>query len=229
MKRIKWKKYGFEFLSIFIAVIAAFALNNWNDNRKANVAESKILAEISNGLAKDIEDVKINISGHENGMKASRFWRDLINGEKRSLDSIGQYYFDLTRDFISIQNASGYETLKSRGLELIKDDSLRFAIISLYEYEYSVLKKFEEEYYELQFQANYFDKFNEILAPHFIYNKRGNFIGIKTPLQLSHRDKKLLMSYLWKIEINRNFMIHYFYSDVEAKIENLRQQIDAEL
>ena len=49
-------------------------------------------------------------------------------------------------DYISIQNISGYETLKSNGLELIRDDSLRFEIITLYEYDYSILKKFEEEY-----------------------------------------------------------------------------------
>jgi heme O synthase-like polyprenyltransferase len=47
------RKYAFEFLSIFIAVIAAFALNNWNDNRKDRIAESKILTEISNGLELD--------------------------------------------------------------------------------------------------------------------------------------------------------------------------------
>ena len=50
MKKIDfapWKKHGFEFLSIFIAVISAFALNNWNDNRNADKSESKILIEIA--------------------------------------------------------------------------------------------------------------------------------------------------------------------------------------
>ncbi|MFK7748164.1 MAG: hypothetical protein AB8B65_07230 [Kordia sp.] len=43
MKGIKiknWKKYTFEFLSIFIAVISAFALNNWNENRNNRNAET---------------------------------------------------------------------------------------------------------------------------------------------------------------------------------------------
>ena len=44
MKKIKiknWGKYTIEFFSIFIAVVTAFALNNWNDNRKADNSEKK--------------------------------------------------------------------------------------------------------------------------------------------------------------------------------------------
>lgn len=81
MKRIKlknWKKYTLEFLSIFIAVISAFALNNWNDNRKDRESEQKFLIEISNGLTKDLEDVKSNKYGHEIGIKSVDFFKDLL-------------------------------------------------------------------------------------------------------------------------------------------------------
>ena len=61
VNRKSWKRYGFEFLSIFVAVISAFALNNWNENRKGRDAEDKILAEIYNGLRKDLSDIDMNI------------------------------------------------------------------------------------------------------------------------------------------------------------------------
>ena len=63
IKKAKWKKYSFEFLSIFVALISAFALNNWNDNRKDSLAESKILLEILNGLEKDKKDIELNVKG----------------------------------------------------------------------------------------------------------------------------------------------------------------------
>lgn len=56
-----FKNYGLEFLSIFIAVVAAFSLNNWNDNRKSEFSEDKILKEISNGLEKDLSDIEANL------------------------------------------------------------------------------------------------------------------------------------------------------------------------
>lgn len=42
------KKFGFEFLSIFIGVFAAFALDSWNETRKDKYVEIKILSEINN-------------------------------------------------------------------------------------------------------------------------------------------------------------------------------------
>lgn len=224
MKKGNWKKYGIEFLSIFIAVIAAFALNNWNDNRRDRIAESKIIGEIYNGLKKDIDDIRINKMGHEEGLRACEFWKDVIEEREVNLDSTSKHYFNLTRDYISIQNVSGYEALKSKGFELLKNDSLRTAIISLYEYDYNILRKFEEAYKEMQFHESYFKDINRYLAPNLIYEK-GNILGMDLPLALSEAEKKIFLSYLWKIKVNRNFIL-YFYSDVEGKVNQAIARIE---
>ncbi len=228
MKKRNWKSYAFEFFSIFIAVISAFTLNNWNDNRRDNRAEEKILVEIRNGLKKDIQDLKINVEGHKQGIKACQFWRNVFLNKPVSQDSLQFKYVQLTRDFTSLQNISGYETLKSRGLELLDNDSLRTELISLYEYDYYTLRKLEEDYEEMQFQKNYFKEINDLISPYFIYDERGNLINIETPLPLSKSDKNKLLSYLMKIELNRNF-IQYFYNKVEQKVKDLEVRINEEL
>ena len=227
MKNRNWRKYAFEFVSIFIAVVSAFALNNWNENRKNSQAESKILDEIVHGLEKDIKDVQLNVLGHRFGLKSSQFWRNIITDEPANLDTIQDYYFNFLRDFISIQNTSGYETLKSRGLELIKNDSLRTAIIGLYEYNYKTLKILEEEYAEMQFHATYFKEINDFIAPHFQYDEKGKILGIKRPLNLSQKDQNRLLSYLWKIDRNRRFILDY-YAQIEKNINALKEQIEEE-
>lgn len=223
-----WKKYTIEFLSIFIAVISAFALNNWNDNRRDNNAESKILTEILNGLELDKQDVQHNILGHEHCIKSGRYWRSIINGEVVSTDSIWRHYFLLTRDFISIQNTSGYETLKSRGFELIKKDSLRAKIISLYEFDYQTLEKLEEQYSEMQFHESYYNRINEAIAPNFKFDPNGEIVGMKLPLKIEENERKVLLSYLWKIEINRKFTLEA-YREVDGKIGQLMEKIKSEL
>ena len=231
MNKINWKKIGFEFLSIFIAVISAFALSNWNENRREAEAANKILAEIANGLEKDIEDVRVNMRGHKEGINACDFWRDLINDEINEIVDtfmFVQHYFDLTRDYISIQNISGYETLKSKGLELIEDDSLRYEIITLYEFDYNVVKKFEEEYQEMQYHKSYFKEINKQLAPSFKFDQEGGLTGINLPLGLNEKDKNILLSYLWKIKVNRNFIIRY-YSQTEQKLMDLHKKIETKL
>ncbi len=231
MKKIhikNWKKYAVEFLSIFIAVISAFALNNWNDNRNNKNAESKILSEIYNGLEKDLTDLRLNILGHKTGLKAADYFRKLIARKPVPKDSLMLHYFSLTRDFISIQNTSGYETLKSRGLELVQNDSLRSKIISLYEYDYSTLRKLEEEYYELQFQENYFQEINRLISQNIKLNEDKLITGVNLPLNLTQNEEKVLLIYLWKIQVNRNFILHY-YTEVENKIQALQIEIKDEL
>ena len=229
MKERKWRNYAFEFFSIFVAVISAFALNNWNDNRRDHLAETKILAEIYSGLEKDLQDVSVNEMGHEFGLKACAFWNNVVNAQGPiNLDTLQPYYFEFMRDFISIQNTSGYEALKSKGFEIIRNDSLRTNIISLYEYSYQTLRKLEEDYFELQFHENYFEDFNKLIVPSFQFNATGEITDMDLPLNLSKAEKNLLLSHLWKIRGNRIFILR-LYADVKEKIKNLRDEIAAEL
>ena len=228
LKYTNWGKFGFEFLSIFIAVVSAFALNNWNENRKAHNSEDKILMEIQNGLEKDIVDIKLNVGGHENGIKACNYFRNIFANQIVNGDSILVHFFNLTRDFVSVQNTAGYETLKSKGLELVSNDSLRLQIISLYEYDYNTLRKLEEEYNEMQFHKNYFKDFNEQIAPHLRFDSLQKITGIKLPLNLPV-DKKNILSYnLWKIQFNRNWIIQA-YAEIETKIKKIQENIKTEI
>ena len=179
-------------------------------------------------MKKDIEDVRINKKGHEDGLLACNFWRQILEGREINLDTLSRHYSNLTRDYISVQNISGFESLKSKGLELIEDDSLRFQIITLYEYDYSILKKFEEEYNEMQYQENYFEEINNKVAPNFEFDEEGDIIGIKLPLIINQEEKNILLSYLWKIQLNRRFIIR-FYTQTEEKLIQLQKKIEQKL
>lgn len=225
---VSWKQYGFEFLSIFVAVLSAFALNNWNDQRKSDLAEKKILLEIGQGLKKDLLDITTNEFGHQNGLAACRYFRQFLKNEPTNNDSSAFYYVQLTRDFISMQNLSGYETLKSRGLELISNDSLRNQIIQLYEYQYTIIRKLEEQYAEGQFHQSYYVQLTDLLAGKFQFNDSGRLTGIKQPLGLNDTDSQKLLMILWKIQINRQFALNE-YALVRNQISQLQKAISLEL
>ncbi len=224
----KIKKFGFEFLSIFIAVFAAFALGNWNENRKDRNTELKILSEINNGLSQDIKDINLNEKGHQIGLSAAIFFDRLILNKEVGRDSVAFHYFNLFRDFISVQNASGYETLKSKGLEIIENDTLRKEILSLYENDYNSLRKLEEGYSELQLFEHYFQEFNNMIATNFIIDDNGNLKGINYPINLTEKEKKVLLIDLWRIKNNRIFMLNS-YTEVKNKIIRLQKHLEKEL
>lgn len=222
------KKYGFEFLTIFVGIFAAFTLDNWNENRKDHHTEIKILYEINRGLQQDMSDIDVNAAGHRAGLQAAVFFSQLILNKRSNSDSIGYHYFNLLRDFISVQNISGYQTLKSKGLEIIQNDSLRTKILSLYENDYNSLRKLEEDYAELQFFQHYQHDFSQLMVPDFMLDTNGKVGGISIPLNVTAAEKKILLIDLSRMAANRNFMIAT-YTEVKSKIMKLQQQIDAEL
>ncbi|MEM7574962.1 MAG: hypothetical protein AAF433_18800 [Bacteroidota bacterium] len=224
MNSNSWRKYGLEFLSIFVAVILALALNNWNDNRRDRITEDKILSEIRNGLIKDIEDIELNVFGHKEGMKSISYWTQLIYQEEVNLDSFPKHYFGITRDFVSIQNRSGYESLKSKGLDLIQDDDLRIKIISLYEYDFATLEKLEESYAETQFHRSYFHAINDLMAPYLGFDEIGQ-IRIARTVAMPEIDRVRMQSILWKIATNRGFVLAY-YQEMQTKVEELVANIE---
>lgn len=222
------RRFAFEFLSIFIAVISAFALNNWNDDRRDRHTERKLLSEIENGLVKDKLDIEINAGGHHAGIQACDYWQQVIENQPVADDSIYYKLLNLTRDFISIQNRAGYESLKSKGLELIRNDSLRVKIITFYEYDFATLKALEEEYDEMQFHRNYFKDLNTLVSSFMTFDERGNLTGMVRPVELTKKEKNLLLLDLWKIRVNRYYALAY-YREVNQKIDGLIEQIRSEL
>ena len=217
-----------EIVLVVIGILIALQINNWNENRKSAEIENKILIEISNGLEKDLIDVNINKKGHVLGLNAIEYWNKIINNENVNIDSIQIQYHRLLRNFISVQNTSGYESLKSRGLELVKNDSLRLEIISLYEENYSIIKKIEEEYHENKFYKNYYKEINSLISSNFIYDNNGDLESFELPLAMSEEDKKEFLSYLMKIKSGREFTIS-IYDNLELKIKETLKLINLEI
>jgi hypothetical protein len=198
-----WKKYLYEFLSVFIAIVFAFMLDRWNDERKDSLAENKILEEIYNGLERDSLDLANDELYFKIAIRGLKYFNDIFDGATMQNDSLVSFYFYFARESIVVQNKSGYESLKSRGLETIQNDSLRSMIIDLYEVDYELARKFNEEHSEYKFMDNYFHKINEVLAPNFEYSKKNQITGIKLPLELKEEERNLLKSYIWKIAVGK--------------------------
>jgi hypothetical protein len=228
MKNNNWTKYIFEFLSIFIAVVSAFALANWSDNRNSRDSEQKILVEIMNSLKIDFKDFTKNIEGNKLSLKADSVFRGLINGEEITQDSIALHYTLLFRDYIPIVNKSAYESLKSNNLKTVTNDSLRIQIISLYDYYYSIIEKLEYEVPEMKSYKNYFPRTNSILYPFMEFDQEGDLTKFTGLNNLSVNDKKEILSYLWRIRNNRKLKLAR-YDLIIREMKKLELNIEKEI
>ncbi len=228
MKKRNWRKYALEFVSIFVAVVSAFALNNWNDHRVNKDSEQKILSEIRNSLKIDVHDFGINIYGNKMSLKSDSLFRGLLKGENILQDSMAVYYIRLFRDYIPIINQSAYESLKANNLKTVTNDSLRIQIIALYDYHYSVLEKLEYEVPEMKSYKNYYARTNAILHPFMEFDQAGNLQRFKELDKISLNEKKEILSYLWRIRHNRIFKLRK-YDQIIGQVKKLEQRIAKEL
>lgn len=222
------KKYFSAFAVTFISVILAFVLTEWSSNKNEKLSETKLLTEIDNGIQIDLKDFEANIGGHQSSLRAIALMRNWIDNEPIPQDSIGIYYNVLFRNFTPIINKSGYESLKATNLKVITNDSLRFQIINLYDYYYTIIEKLEDNVAEMQDFSTFYTPTNKIVSQYMTFDKNGKFIELKKATDLTKSQKQELLSYLWKMENNKKFKI-FRYHNVIDEIKKLDQHIKNEL
>ncbi|WP_334127214.1 hypothetical protein [Empedobacter brevis] len=222
-----FSKYFPEFIFIFISVLLAFFLTEWSSDKNEKVSETKILTEIKNGIHSDMNDLTANMNMHRLSLKAIHTFRKWSNNTTINQDSIGIYYSILFRNYTPIINKTGYESLKVTNLKTITNDSLRFQIIKLYEFNYKIIEKLEEENVELQDFSNFYKPTNDILFPYMIFNDKGKFIHLSSS-QLTNNQKKELMSYFWRLEFSKKLK-ELRYKETIDEINQLEKSIQKEL
>lgn len=229
MPNKSWKKYAFEFLSIFIAVISAFALNNWNSDRNDRLSEEKILIEIKNSLIKDVADFQANVYGNQQSLMAIKAFRDWLDGQPMTKDSVAYYYTALFRDYPPVINKSAYESYKANNLKIISNDSLRLHIISLYDYYYNIIEILAYRAEEMGTYTNYYEPINAILAPYLIFDtQKIKPKDIQKRNALTSEEKNQVLNAFWRIQSNRRLKLNR-YQMILDQIEKVNQQIEAEL
>lgn len=190
--------------------------------------EQSILAEIQKGLEKDVQDMELNIKGHRAGLNAAQGFLKTLQGDTVPSDSVMSHYFMLLRGFVSLQYVSGYEVLKSKGFEVVRNDSLRSAIVDLYVYNYQFLQKLEEEYDEMKFHREYRHDLEDVLATAMEFNEQGKYKSIKQPLQFTTQQRARVLLNLSMISVNRNFALVQ-YDEALAKARAVKEMIRKEL
>lgn len=127
-----WYKYLLEILVITIGILGAFALNNWNDQRKQAAFEREVLIQIKVNLQNDKErliDIKQNFD-----LAVSATNKILTNSQTHEYQDSLKYwlghviYFDR---FQPLTNA--YSVLKSKGLDNLSNQQLAFLLGRYYD------------------------------------------------------------------------------------------------
>ena len=159
-RKYDWKKQFFELIVVFLGVMAAFLLNNWQIERQENALEQKYLKDFIQDLDDNITMLKESIEADSNWI--ARVKPELISIRKGviSVDSanalIKEIVFFSRTDF----KTGTYENITNSGkLNIIKDFILRKQIVD-YHISISEAKFIDDHFYQY---------FNDFVMP-FIFS-----------------------------------------------------------
>jgi len=138
-KPIKYLRYAIgEIVLVVIGILIALQINNWNEQQKEHLKETKMLSEIKSNLETNIINLESDIKKQIRGAWCIDYVTDHMDNKREYNDSLPRYFSEGEIAPDVVLTSFAFETLKSSGLE-IKNDSLRKKLTNLYEVVYPTL------------------------------------------------------------------------------------------
>jgi len=140
----KYFKYAIgEIILVVIGILIALSINNWNENRKLQKIEISLIKELRIGLVQDTIKVMSYLSILDISENAIKNINNAF--EKNELPDSLNIWFGESMFRTGWDGAlAPYETLKSQGITIISNDTLRKKIIGLYETVYPSIISYEK-------------------------------------------------------------------------------------
>ena len=132
----KYLKYAIgEIILVVLGILIALQINNWNESKKLKLQEAEALREIISDLNSNIEKFELALNGKnrpgniKNTLGSLNVLMDHLESDQVYHDSLEKHFAIATYSLNNINyKTSGYESLSSIGLDLIKDTKLRSEI-----------------------------------------------------------------------------------------------------
>jgi len=143
----KYLLYAFgEIILVVIGILIAIQLNNINNAKTEKNQELTLLSEMAKNLELDLIDIEWNIERNTTLAQSNENVLKHLNEEVIENDSLNFYYGNILGNTAFVKNTSAYDNLKSIGLNLISNDSLRQQITRVYSEKYPYMHQIEISY-----------------------------------------------------------------------------------
>ncbi len=128
----RYLKYAIgEIVLVVIGILIALSINNWNEQRKNANQELKLLQSFKIGLEKDLSDIDSNISSHTTAINSANLILNLLEKNQTYNDSLAKHFSYAMAPSFFVNTTTAFETLKSKGIDLITNENLRNQLINV--------------------------------------------------------------------------------------------------
>jgi len=110
-----------EFVLVFLGILIALQVDNWNQNRKERELERILLTEMLTNLKGDLEDIEYNMRLQRHFQNSNQVVLDFLQNELPWHDSLGRHFKRLAGRALFDVNTSAYEKARESVIELIAE------------------------------------------------------------------------------------------------------------
>jgi len=154
--RSEWFRYGFETLAVVVGILVAFALDNWNEERKQDLLEVEYLHGLGADLASDTAYYNRRIASSEWIIEHHREFILQMYLTQNSIEDVRTLFkhVDWNSEHLTTHNSTYIELINSGNLSILSNTVLKDLIIDYYR--------------ENERAATHISEFNEVSTRHLI-------------------------------------------------------------
>jgi hypothetical protein len=144
--RKNWITYGFETLVVIVGILGAFALNNWNENRKTTNLEIEYLKRLYSDIANDTAYYQRRINYAD---KVFIDHKKTVQNSYLQIESSKAFSelcqrLEMSSEALSIRDITYKEMLNAGQINIVKSDRLKTEIMEFYRQVDVAAKHFDE-------------------------------------------------------------------------------------
>lgn len=133
-----------EIILVVIGILIALQINTWNENNKRKKKEQVLLHELKDNLKSDLRDLDFNILNNGKLTRSNEMIKKALEQKIPYNDSLKSHFGNILGNYLLTENTAAWENLKSTGLDLISNNSLRNGLSYLYSSKYKYIEDLEE-------------------------------------------------------------------------------------
>ena len=221
-----------EIFLVVIGILIALQINNWNQNRHLEKKEILILKSFETQFQNDISQLDESLKFYEGASKSIDIIILNLENKIPYNDSLNQHFYLSTRFYgDSDLDNNVFETLKSLGVDLIRNTDIRNRIVRLYEDDDEWIVNFELAYRDFLFNAS-----QNIFNTRFKEFWRGDYKDMTYSngemIPLDFESLQTDQEYLYFIRTQKNqlgWMIYKPIEETKAKIIELSKDLNKEI